>query len=262
MDNPYLTNNHVNRNNIIARIDGSIEINGDANDRDSMNFNYMMANILLNSNIVRNLDMKFSKEKISTSNFKVIYGNFPLINHPENKLDIATFSTINNQASTYNPNIDYKELLSKNLPEVSTSFDIISKHVMNKEGSFQMGIKNGPNSKHDMLFYMDGNYNNISESFRESGALVSMDTSENNIVRVNNNMLGEQLLVLNSTLGNLNQKELNNANTELNKDFQFVKKYEDPIDNEAANVSQFLLITTICIEIVFIGLYFIFLFNK
>ena len=249
--------------NVEALDDGSISIQGDGRNNESLNFTAMMTVALLGANsdfgINESLDMKLIKGDADISSYKVIYGNFPLANHPENKLDPVIVDRIQRLAKNYNPNYSYMNLLSQTLPEVSTSLAIINNHILNEPGKFQMAVRNN-DGKSDIVFAMDENYSVISESFRESGAMLSSDAAENSIVKVNNTTAGEKLMLLTATLENLDaKKQLKAESNMLENSYQKKKVYEPPI-NENANTFNIFLMTIVAFEvaIMLIGFFVIF----
>lgn len=241
--------------------DGTVQVNGDYTNSDSMNFAVMMTMSLLvfnNNKIDTNLDMKFIKDKNDKNEFKIIYGNFPLADHPENKLDASLISRISKLAQSYKSNVDYMDILGQTSPEIKEAMGIVYNHVLNREGAFQMAIRDhGKN--HDMAFGMDDNYNDILDAFNNNGAYVSYDSNENGIVTVNETIPGNQLLILNSTNESLSVNLENNINPELVNARQYVKKLDS---NEAAKANYTVLIILCIIEILLLGVYFAFLFNK
>lgn len=250
-------------NGVEAKEDGSVEISGDANLADSMNFAAMMTTMLVTTNnnlsLDTNLDMKFIKNQEDKSNFKIIYGDFPLQNHPENKLDPIIIAKIQEQAKQYNPNVNYFDVLNSTSIELSTALMIINNHVLKENGDFKMAIKNG-GVNHEIAFSMDENYADISTAFLESGAMVSHDSMENNIVRVNNSTPGEQLMILNATLENLNQRELEQNNMALQNQYQKQLVYPNNM-NEAANVNKIFLIVIAIAEILLLAFGYFYIFS-
>ena len=254
----------TNVTNVEALEDGSVVIHGDSENEESLNFTAMMTVALVANNpnfeINEQLDMKLIKGNADTATYKAIYGKFPLTNHPENRLDPVIVDRIQRMAQNYNPNFSYMELLSTTSPELSIALNLINNHILNEQGAFQMAIKNG-GMHHEMVFAMDENYISVSDSFRESGAMVSSDMMENNIVRVNNTTEGEQLMILNATLENLKQKKIDKAQSELLQNvYQKKKVYEQPL-NESANTFNIFLMTIVGFEIIILLIGFIFMFR-
>ena len=239
--------------NVDALDDGSVVVHGDSENTESLNFTAMMTAALVANNsdfgISEHLDMKFIKNNLDSSTYKVIYGNFPIANHPENKLDPVIIDKIQQLAKNYNPSFSYMQLLSDLSPELSTALTIINNHILNEQGAFQMAIKNG-GERHEVVFAMDENYSVISESFRESGAMVSSDMMENDIVRVNNTTEGEQLMILNATLENLDQKRIDKAQSEILQNVYQKKKVFEQSINESANTFNIFLMTIVGFEVV------------
>ena len=250
--------------NVDALDDGSVVVHGDSENTESLNFTAMMTAALVANNsdfgISEHLDMKFIKNNLDSSTYKVIYGNFPIANHPENKLDPVIIDKIQQLAKNYNPSFSYMQLLSDLSPELSTALTIINNHILNEQGAFQMAIKNG-GERHEVVFAMDENYSVISESFRESGAMVSSDMMENDIVRVNNTTEGEQLMILNATLENLDQKRIDKAQSEILQNVYQKKKVFEQSINESANTFNIFLMTIVGFEVVILLIGFFFMFR-
>ncbi len=240
--------------------DGTVQVNGNFNDKNSMNFAIMMTMSLLvanDSKIKPNLDMKFIKND-DKDKFKIIYGNFPIINHPDNRLNSELVSNITKLSNTYKSQVNYMNLLEKTSPEIKEAMVIIYNYVLNREGSFQMAIRDN-GKKHDMAFGMDDNYSDIIDAFNINGAYVSYDSNERAIITVNETLPGNQLLILNTTHETLGFNLEEEFNTSLVSDNQYVKKMDK---KEAANVNFVVLIILAIVETLIIAGYFIFLGNK
>lgn len=255
-------NNLENENMELFEVnsDGTVQVNGDYANKDSLNFAIMMTMSLLVANgnkIKPDLDMKFIKNRNDRDKFKIIYGNFPLINHPENKLDSALISKITDLSKTYQSDVDYMKFLGQVSPELEQAMNIIYNHVLNHDGAFQMAIRN--NDNYDMAFGMDTNYSNILDAFNDNGAYVSYDSNQNGIVTVNETIPGNQMFILNSTNEVLGTNINNNINQEINNNRQYVKTIDN---NEVANANYVLLAIMCVIEVILLAVYFIFLFNK
>lgn len=238
-------------NQVDIKEDGSIVVNGDATNMQSMSFVAAMTSSLIVSKIDFNinLDMKLIKDPNETSKFKVIYGDFPLNNKAVNSAtkEIAT-DLINN----YNPNISYFDILTKKAPELVTSLMIVNEDILNKKGAFQMAVKT-TGFRHDILFAMDENYTDTATAFRESGALISQDVIGNCVVKVDGNSLGDQVTTLNATLENIRQRNNNLVNSNNNQKKLIYK------NDQAANVNNIFLITITIAEVILslFGIYFI-----
>ena len=244
-----------------ANSDGTVQINGDSHIPDSMNFAAMMTSALMVQNDIHvpsDLDMKFMKEKSNKDSFKIIYGKFPLTNHPENKLDPVIVSKISELADSYNSGNDYMQLLGTTSPELKEALSIINNHVLNEAGAFQMAVKTEDNM-HNMAFRMDESYHDVLSAFNNNGAYVSYDASEHGIATVNETVPGNQLLILSSTNEELNKEKNIEMKPELNNVYQYVKKNEN---KEAANVSYTFLKVIIVAEIMLVGMYLMFFLNK
>lgn len=272
LNNILVQEEQLNDNNIDQQVevkdDGSVVIEGDAENNESMNFAAMMTTALVvdgigtdDFGVEQKLDMKFIKDQEHDSNFKIIYGDFPLQQQPNNTIDPMFATKIAELTNNYQSQVSYMELLGTKSPEIKTALTLIQEQVLNEKGAFQMAIKNGGNH-HEMIFAVDENYNNISSSFSESGAMVSNDIMENSIIRVNDTTPGEQLLILSTTLESLRQKkkeEVENLKVAENV-YQKKLDYPNTINNEAANVNRIFLIVVLVTEILLllIGSYFLF----
>lgn len=255
------------------RSDGSIEIEGNANNTESMNFMAMMASVLVTSVVGNdlsmnlNLDMRMMKDVTDISKFKAIFGNFPLSKMTDDKrLSPEIIAEIQERAKDYNPSKDYLNDLNKTSPEVAQAFELINNNLLNKEGAFQFLLKNG-GTEHEMMFALDEHYNNVSEAFGNNGAMLTNDVDENSIVRLPNTTKGDQLLILKQTNAELKQNSLENTNQQvLEQGVAMVKKYEPPKPeenlDEAANVSPTLLIIVTIVELLLIGAYIFMMMNR
>ena len=241
---------------------GSIQVNGDTNNNDSMNFAAMMTMALLTTlpgNVNYDLNMKLIKDVKDVDKFKIIYGNFPLANHPENKLDPVVTSQIMGLAKTYKSDVNYMELLGKASPELKEAMTFTYENVLGKPGAFQMAIKNS-RSNYDMMMGMDKNYSNELTALGDNGATVTHDANEYGMAAIKEHVPGNQLLILSSTNEMLRKEKENGLNSELKNNYQYLKKIEN---EEAANVNYTFLITVILAEVLLVGSYFIFTFiNK
>lgn len=239
--------------------DGSLEVSGDKMNPDAMNFIAMLTNILVASS--ENLDMKFIKNRTEKFKYKVLFGNFPLVNHPENKLDPVIVSKIQQEANSYQGNINYMDLLGANSPELKEALVLLNQSVIGENGAFQMAVNNTEN-KNDLLFAMDENYSNIMDAFSNNGAIVKIDAEEHGIVYVHDDLPGNQLITLATTNEELAaEKEKKQANNiELKNSYQYVKKIDLPNVDQAAKVSYILLGTVAVTEILFVVFYLLHLF--
>lgn len=252
-----IQNNNVNE--ITINEDSSIEINGDTNN-DSMNFTAMMTDVLVTTNndngFDARLDMKFVKENDSDTKFKVVYGNFPLT-EPGNKLNQDTLYVIQRIADNYNSSVDYFKLLESDSIELATSLKIIENNILNQKGSFKMAVKTDGLSQ-DIMFAMSPEYYEVSNAFNESGASVVHNDNES-IIKVNNNSIGEKIVILTTTLENLDKKNLEkNAPV---KENAYQKQLIFPINNQAANAHNIFLAVTACAEVLLLILFIYFIFR-
>lgn len=242
--------------------DGSIEVQGDATNDESMNFAALMTIALVVSNneygFDKSLDMKFIKDPENINKFRIIYADFPL--NKNNLVDPNTANKVNNLVNGYQSHVSYMDLLGMNSPELMTSLTIIQEQVLKEKGAFQLAVKNSGVNR-EMMFAVDENYANISTAFQESGAMVTHDAMEHSIIRVNDTMPGDQLLILSATLDNLRQKEKEAEQNALVAQNQYQKKLVYPtMNNEAANVGKTFLIVSIVTEILLVLAVCIFFF--
>lgn len=243
--------------------DGSIVLEGDAKNLESMNFAAMMTSSLVANDdlgINQKLDMKFIKEQEHNSTFKIIYGDFPLQNVLDDKNKSIITSKINELTNSYQSQVSYMDILGSKSPELKTALTLIQEHVLNEKGAFQMAIKNGGNN-HEIMFALDENYAHISDSFYESGAMVTHDAMEHSVIRVNNTTPGEQLLILSTTVDSLKQRKIEERDNKLVDKNVYQKKLEYPniVKDETANVNKFFLIVVLVTQILLllVGTYFV-----
>ena len=254
-------NNNID-NQVEVKEDGSIIVQGDATNNDSMNFAAMMTNALVASNddygLDEKLDMKFIKDQEHESTFKIIYGDFPILKQPNSTIDPTVASKIGSLTANYQSQVSYMQLLGAKSPELMTALTLIQEQLLNEKGAFQMAVKNG-GKQHEMMFAVDENYNHVSTAFHESGAMVSHDAMEHSIIRVNNTSPGEQLMVLSTTLDNLRQKKIESSLVNQNV-YQKQLVYPNQM-NEAANVHKTFLIVVLVAEmlLLLVGSYFLFM---
>jgi len=243
--------------------DGSIEIQGDATNHELTNFVAMMTNALVVSSndygFNNSFDMKFIKDLENINKFKIIYSN-PQFN--ENNLRLNNINKISNLVKEYKSHVSYQELLGKNSLELMTSLTIIQEHILGRNGMFQMTLKNSvPN--HEMIFTGDENYDNVSTAFYESGAIVTHNAMEHSIIKVNDTMPGDRLIILSSTLDNLRQKQIENNQNTLTNQNQYQKKLIYPdINSEAANASKTFLMISIITDVILLLITYIFFLVK
>lgn len=240
--------------------DQDMVIDGNIDNKDSMNFTLMMANYMAisNENIENPLDfdMKFIKTNDNLDKFKVFCGDLGK-EKPESNMAFS----LQKIAESYDPNIDYFRLLEKSSPALATSFNIIINHILNNEGSFQMAIKRDQNNC-SMIFAMDEHFSSLTTAFEESGALVSHDSMENSIIKLPNNNPLEQNFILTTTFENIQHTQNQQLNPELQLQNQYQKKlvYPDKM-NEAANVNSIFLNVVAFAEVILLILLLYFIFS-
>lgn len=260
LDEQNVSNYHVNE--VKVNNDGSVVIQGDANNPESMNFAALITTALVTSNqdlgMDTNLDMKFIKEPEHDSTFKIIYGDFPLPAQTNNAVGSFIAAKVGELTKNYQSQVSYMELLGTKSPELMTALTLIQEQILKEKGAFQMAVKNG-GRHHEMVFAVDENYADVSTAFYESGAMVSHDVMEHSIIRVNNTTPGEQLMILSATLENLRQKEMESSLVNQNN-YQKQLVYPSQM-NEAANVySVFLTVVSIA-ELLLISVFLYILFH-
>lgn len=253
--------NDISNNNsqVELKDDGSIVVHGDIENTESMNFAAMMTIDLVSSTndfeANQKLDMKFIKYPEQESAFKIIYGNFPLINQPNNNVDPMIVSRVNELVNSYQSNISYIKLLGTKSPELMLAMILLQEQILNEKGAFQMAVKNDGNH-YGIMIAADENYAHVINAFSESGAMVTYNAMEHGIIRVNDTTPGEQLMVLNATLENLRQKK--EASLVNQNSYQKQLLYPNNM-NEAANVHTTFLIVVLVTEVLLlcVSLYFI-----
>ena len=157
------------------------------------------------------------------------------------------------------------ETLSKTSPEIAKALEIVDKQMLNENGKFQLLIKNG-GVNHEMMFALDENYSYVTDAFQDNGAMISNDSAENSIVRVNNTTPGEQMVILDSTNKELEQRKLDNTDIVLSNGMAYVKKMEDIrdnsiVDNEAALVNPLFLVLVVVTEALLLGFFLFMIFT-
>ena len=125
-----------------------------------------------------------------------------------------------------------------------------------KEGTMKAAINNR-NGVYSIGFSISKEYQPLADSFKTNGANVSMDDKENNVVKVSGDKI-EMYSVLDNTVGTL--KAQRNTTMLLSNNKQYVKKLQQPVNNQAAMVNKYFLIVTLVMEILLIGFYFIVLY--
>ena len=230
--------------------DGTISINADIDREGSINFAAMMMIMLATDDeelgIKSNLDMKLIKNKDDLDDYRVIFGNFPIANHPENRIDPVLASKINEKANMYDKTVDYTAQLKEVSPSLGVAFDMVNNQVMNREGSFQMALKNNGNT-HDMVLGFDENYTNLHEAFNTNGVDIGSNGNYD-IVHIDNIESLDQLFVLANT--NETLKELTNENQKKNN-----REYVKTLDTEVANANvSFLRVLAVANILMFIVL--------
>lgn len=238
--------------------DGSISLQENANNPESMNFVAMMTLALVVNqselNLDKGLDVKIIKDKREENNYQVLFGNF---SNKENYYNSILFQKIQKLVTTYNPSISYIKALSTYSPELALSLQIVDDHILKQPGSFKMAIKNNGNS-YNMKFGFDDEYQEVVDTFLENNVYTTQDINNDAVCIINDNGNKDQLVQLTQILDGLQFKEkLGEQSLALENQYQ--KKLILPLDN-AANVNQIFLTTVLVTELllVLLGIYFIF----
>lgn len=228
--------NIVNNSMIDTNFDGIVNIVVDSNDTANMNLVAFMAMELVVKN---SAEMKIVKEQNNT-NYKVMIGDFPIRGDSRNFSEMAK-----NVVNNFNKDISYLDNLSMVAPEMAMALKIVNEGMLNKPGSFKVGIND---SKY--AFIMDSNYTNISQTFETNGARTYVSSEASNIVLLNNLTPGVNLQILTTTLDGIRKEnDLVNSNENvLQNDMRkkLILEPPKPTLNEAAKMS-FLLLTGIVV---------------
>ena len=244
LDNHENNNNNSNSNNLFeVKEDGSIQINGDTTNPESMNFtNMMIAYLVANDETLGyKLDMKFIKQNEDVNNFKVLLGNFPVADRPQNSLDPMAIQKIEELANSYKSDADYGYLLENQSSEIFTAISIIQEKVMNTPGAFQLAVNNNGETA-NMAIAIDSNYPEVIESFSENGAIITEQGEEYVTFMLPDTLTKEQANILANVLDQLKY----GAN----------QKIKEP---DTGNVNLSLLVLATLAEIVLVGVYIFFI---
>ena len=239
--------------------DGSITLEGNANNPKSMNFTAMMTLALVvgnnNLNLGENRDIKFNKEIRETNNYQVEFGNYST---HTNKFDPVLLQKVQQLASSYNPSVSYINTLSTYSTEMFLAFQIVNNYILKQPGSFKMAIKNN-NGNYNMKFGFSSDYQEVVDAFIENGAYMTEDINHDPVSIINDNGNKEQLMQLGQILDGLETKEKEKNQVEQLQN-QYQKKLIYPVNNNAANISQIFLMTVLIADLflVLISIYFFF----
>ena len=167
--------------------DGSITLEGNANNPESMNFTAMMTLALVvgnnNLNLGENRDIKFNKEIRETNNYQVEFGNYST---HTNKFDPVLLQKVQQLASSYNPSVSYINTLSTYSTEMFLAFQIVNNYILKQPGSFKMAIKNN-NGNYNMKFGFSSDYQEVVDAFIENGAYMTEDINHDPVSIINDN---------------------------------------------------------------------------
>lgn len=190
---PELATDTTDNYGIEVLPDGTIVYHGNTTIDEDMNFMAMVAGTLVVDN---KLNMNFSKTADESAAYRVAFGNFsPKQNNNQEPIVLGEVTSLVNN---YNPMASYKDVLMQKSPELMTSLNIIDDEVLGKKGLFQMNVNNNDGNL-DFSFILDDNYNDLTEAFTESGAMVTNDAAENSVVVLRNTTPGDNLFALNIT---------------------------------------------------------------
>jgi len=113
---------------------GVVSLNGDKSDDNSFNFMMMMAVALMlpdaSNNLFDDLGLQILKDGTQTSQFKVEFGKFPVVNHPENHLDKVAISKVVEITRDFQPMVDYSVILAEKAPDLFLTCQVFRNHIL------------------------------------------------------------------------------------------------------------------------------------
>ena len=230
--------------------DGNISMVGENSDQ-SINFTAMLMALLITSSynngvsLGLNFDAKLVKQASQKSQFDVVFGDFK---NNSNKLNTDIINMFNEQVKSFNPNVNYLDVLKNSAPELATSLEILQGHVLGQEGEFKMAIKNNGDSR-DIAFSLDENYQEIADCFRNSGAMMTNDTNEKSIIRVSN----DSVFTMINTLENLNANAKEKEGNSKSNNIVFIKKMDEQNLGNAARINTTFLAIIAAAEVILVG---------
>ena len=252
--------------------DGTIEIKGDVNNDESMDFVAFMAGVAVLPGVGNdlggmnlNLDMQLNKEA-GTSGYSVTFGNLPVSKMtPDKRVSKETIVELQQRAKEYNPVKDYVQEIAQVSPELSQALMLIDENMF-EEDALKFSVKNDTGANNLRMMFATKN-NNIASILNENGGLeankggyeVSILPPDQQLVALSN--AREVLNNPETAYGNSNSME---NQQQLSNGLAYVKKFEPPKPNsdQAANVSPRLLIIVTIVELLLIGTYVFIMFNR
>ena len=245
---------------------GMVSLYGDNADENSMNFMMMMTAALLLPDtmdmLFDNLGMQMVKDNSQTTQFKVEFGKFPVVGHPENHLDKVAISKVVEVARTFQPSADYSMVLSEKSPELFLACQLFQNHILNTDGAARIAVKR-EDDDFRILFGLDEKLEAVSESFSTNGADVNRNPN-GAVVQLGERSSIERIMVLSNTIETLDtmSKEREGQMTLDKERGAYVKKYtmdSSNVSNEGkANTLTLILVVTAEILAVAFSLFFLF----
>ncbi len=239
--------------------DGIAYCYADKNDDATMQFTLMMMGALMISpkdqELFKNLGLKLVKDQNNDDAFRLEAGNFPVTNHPENRLNALAMDQIQKVARQFQPGIDYHQSLLQEAPEIALMFQIFDQHILGKEGDATLGIKQSNDHFHFSLS-MDENYQQVAEAFRTNNAITSETPTGKNLISVSKDTMAEQLILLQDTEATLlsMEQELGQANELNNTKGAYIKTLTPPPasaspSSQSGQVSPVILGVVVALEV-------------
>ena len=245
----------MNNNMYTEMDDGSIEIKANKEIPDTVNFTNMMVAMTVPSDM--KLDMKYIKKKEDINDYKVLLGNFPTVNHPENKLNPEQISRIENIANGYNSYADYSDMLNTLSPELAILLKVTDENVLGQEGAFQFAYNNN-GTKHDIAVAMDENYADLKEIFIDKGVTMLDSIPDSKRMVIQDSIPGEQLATISNIEDAIAERKAKNANPQMTMKLGEYPTKEQA-NKEAANVNFTFLVVAAIAEVILLGAYLILL---
>lgn len=238
----------------------------DKNDEVSMQFALMMMGSLMladkDQELFQNLGLKLIKDTNNNNVFRLETGNFPVTNHPENRLNTIAMNQIQQAAHEFRTDVDYRQALLQEAPEIALMFQIYDQHILGNEGAASLGIKKADNHFHFSLS-MDENYQQVAEAFRTNDAITNETPTGKNLVSISKDTVAEQLVLLQDTEATLltMEEELSQSNTLDNTKGAYVKTYLPPTpSSESGQISPAVLAIVVSLELVAVVVSLLFIF--
>lgn len=250
--------------------DGIAYCYADKNDDVTMQFALMMMGSLMltqkDQELFQNLGLKLVKDQNNDDAFRLEAGNFPVTNHPENRLSALAMDQIQKVAHEFQPGVDYHQSLLQEAPEIALMFQIFDQHILGNEGDAILGIKRADDHFHFSLS-VDENYQQVAEAFRTNNAITNETPTGKNLISVSKETMAEQLVLLQDTEATLlsMEEELSQANELNNTRGAYVKTLTPPpvsapSSSQSGQVSPVILGVVVALEVaaVLISIFFIF----